>query len=255
MKVEPNCSGIKGRIDSRKQRSISDPHYRSMSNFSRTTSISMFGFPRHEMQSVNEEQPRTRIEKILEPLRVESSEDAVASTIPMNLKSMSVSEVSESAYSTIRREKSFRSKRMSPAPSIMIDLVVGNPAAVMYDYFATHPEEVNIHEGEHVLVERLDDGSGWTLVSKSGLQGIVPTAYIKGLVPQASFSTLRQNSQHLDHGMAKVLYTFTKSDATELSVKEGDAIRVVQEDDGSGWIVATDGTSQGLLPANYVKTL
>jgi formin-binding protein 1 len=262
MKLAPNCSGIRGKIDSRKQRSVSDPYQRSMSNFSRAASISMMGMPRYELQSIYEEQPKSKIERIMEPLRVEHIEEIIPSIppTPTHLKSMSISDASEVGYNTLQREKSFQTRtptlsRISPSPGLCADLIVGSAAEVIYDYFATHPEEANIHEGEHVRVERLDDGSGWTLVSKSGITGIVPTSYIKGLVARESFSTLRQNSQILDHGMVKVLYTFTRSDSSELSVTEGAAIRVIKEDDGSGWILATDGKTQGLLPANYVKPL
>jgi hypothetical protein len=259
MKLAPNCSGIRGKIDSRKQRSVSDPYQRSMSNFSRATSVSMMGMPRYDLQSIYEEQPKSKIERIMEPLLVEHTEEVIPPT-PTHLKSRSISEASEMVSNTPQREKSFVTRtptlsRMSPSPALFTDLVVGNAAEVIYDYFATHPEELNIHEGEHVRIERLDDGSGWTLASKSGNTGIVPTSYIKGLVPRESFSTLRQSSQILDHGMAKVLYTFTRSDSSELSVTEGAAIRVIKEDDGSGWILATDGNTQGLLPANYVKPL
>ena len=116
-------------------------------------------------------------------------------------------------------------------------LYTGSPAQVLYDYFATNPEEINIHEGEHLIVIRtgmlpkrliLDDGTGWTLVNKAGITGIVPTTYIHCIPSDSSQSTLTQPQNH-DHGFGTALYTYTKNSSDELSVLAGDTIKIISE--------------------------
>jgi formin-binding protein 1 len=53
---------------------------------------------------------------------------------------------------------------------------------------------------------------------------------------------------------AKVLFDFTASSPFEVSVTEGSTVRVVEEDDGSGWAKVDNGQGgKGLVPATYIQ--
>ncbi|KTW26265.1 uncharacterized protein T551_03564 [Pneumocystis jirovecii RU7] len=62
-------------------------------------------------------------------------------------------------------------------------------------------------------------------------------------------------SSVFDKQIAKVLYNYVSTSTSELSVKEGDEIIVLEKDDGSGWITARLGSQEGIVPTSYVKMI
>ncbi|EMR11606.1 hypothetical protein PNEG_00047 [Pneumocystis murina B123] len=74
-------------------------------------------------------------------------------------------------------------------------------------------------------------------------------------------TTMLMNQSHIslssssEKQIAKVLYNYVSGSNTELSVKEGDEIIVLEKDDGSGWITARLGSQEGIVPTTYVKML
>jgi formin-binding protein 1 len=51
-----------------------------------------------------------------------------------------------------------------------------------------------------------------------------------------------------------VVFDFTATSPFELSIVEGAAVDVLEEDDGSGWVkVADDRGGKGLVPASYIE--
>ncbi|KAI9465047.1 hypothetical protein BJY52DRAFT_1184087 [Lactarius psammicola] len=61
-------------------------------------------------------------------------------------------------------------------------------------------------------------------------------------IPEAEFPIVR------------VIYDFTPTSPFELAVHEGATVRVVEEDDGSGWVkVVDEGGGRGLVPASYIE--
>ena len=52
---------------------------------------------------------------------------------------------------------------------------------------------------------------------------------------------------------ATVLYDFSKSNDSELSVVANDRVRVIQADDGKGWMMAEYRGQTGVIPANYCE--
>ncbi|KAG5519677.1 hypothetical protein PMAC_001833 [Pneumocystis sp. 'macacae'] len=62
-------------------------------------------------------------------------------------------------------------------------------------------------------------------------------------------------SSVFDKQIAKVLYNYVSTSSSELSVKEGDEIVVLEKDDGSGWITARLGSQEGIVPTSYVKMI
>ncbi|KAG4306321.1 hypothetical protein PORY_000309 [Pneumocystis oryctolagi] len=55
--------------------------------------------------------------------------------------------------------------------------------------------------------------------------------------------------------VAKVLYNYVSSSSTELSIKEGDEVVVLEKDDGCGWITVRLGSQEGIVPSSYIKIM
>lgn len=55
---------------------------------------------------------------------------------------------------------------------------------------------------------------------------------------------------------ARVVFEYTATSPYELSIGEGETVKVLEDDDGSGWIkVANKSGRKGLVPASYVKVV
>ena len=55
---------------------------------------------------------------------------------------------------------------------------------------------------------------------------------------------------------ARVVFEYTATSPYELSIGEGEAVKVLEEDDGSGWVkVANNSGGKGLVPASYVEVV
>ena len=53
---------------------------------------------------------------------------------------------------------------------------------------------------------------------------------------------------------ARVVFEYTATSPYELSIGEGETVKVLEEDDGSGWVkVANNTGGKGLVPASYVE--
>lgn len=49
-------------------------------------------------------------------------------------------------------------------------------------------------------------------------------------------------------------FEYTATSPYELSIDEGETVKVLEEDDGSGWVkVANNSGGKGLVPASYVE--
>jgi hypothetical protein len=52
------------------------------------------------------------------------------------------------------------------------------------------------------------------------------------------------------------MFEYTSTSPYELSISEGETVKVLEEDDGSGWIkVAKNSGGKGLVPASYVEVV
>ncbi len=51
----------------------------------------------------------------------------------------------------------------------------------------------------------------------------------------------------------RAIYSYEAASSAELTIKEGDSVTVLEEDDGSGWIKVKTNGSEGLVPATYVE--
>lgn len=134
-------------------------------------------------------------------------------------------------------------------------------AKVLYSYDATTDDEATIREGDQVAVIEVDDGSGWTGIKQAnGSQGLVPTSYLEMINTVSSNDSQKKKGPAVapKRGAKKVSYMIAQYDydaqgSDELTVRAGDKIQIISEDQGDGW---TEGELQGmsgLFPTQYAK--
>jgi len=76
------------------------------------------------------------------------------------------------------------------------------------------------------------------------------------LAPSASLFTQSSllTTSEAEFPVVRVIYDFTPTSPFELAVHEGATVRVIEEDDGSGWIKVVDEEGgRGLVPASYIE--
>jgi hypothetical protein len=159
MKVAPTCTGAKGMIKY-KRRSVSE------------------SFPKEYLPQVDISKTSVEVKEVLVN---EKNEDGILNQIDQTTllddKPPEHSDVDKVDVKAVKQDISLDADRtiiselhhnISFTTSevgkkiIVNDLHPGSLAQVLYDYFATNPEDVNIHEGEHVIIvkkgnERMPD--------------------------------------------------------------------------------------------------
>lgn len=74
--------------------------------------------------------------------------------------------------------------------------------------------------------------------------------------PMPSSPVQHNASPHVEgmNRLARAIFGFAASSSFELNVKEGAVVRVLEEDDGSGWVKVADSDGEkGLVPATYLE--
>ncbi|CEP09015.1 hypothetical protein [Parasitella parasitica] len=61
------------------------------------------------------------------------------------------------------------------------------------------------------------------------------------------------NARSASADYVRSIYTYDAQNIDELSIKEGDVLKLMEPDDGTGWITAQLGEQIGLVPANYIE--
>ncbi|KII86660.1 hypothetical protein PLICRDRAFT_55576 [Plicaturopsis crispa FD-325 SS-3] len=81
--------------------------------------------------------------------------------------------------------------------------------------------------------------------TSSSLRSVpTPSSFVKSEVVQPQ----------QEYPSARMLFDFSATSPFELSISEGTAVSVLEEDDGSGWVKVADGRGgKGLVPASYVE--
>ncbi|KAF8469405.1 hypothetical protein DFH94DRAFT_795809 [Russula ochroleuca] len=77
------------------------------------------------------------------------------------------------------------------------------------------------------------------------------------VAPTASFFTQPSllATPEAEFPVGRVIYDFTPTSPFELAVHEGASVRVIEEDDGSGWVkVVDEDGGRGLVPASYIES-
>lgn len=155
-------------------------------------------------------------------------------------------------------------------------MVVNGPAVkVLYDFQAEGPGEITVLAGDKLPLVEPDDGSGWVKV-RSGLDtGIVPSTYVEvlssGRGGQGTFGDTASmaSSEVAGAGTAPpapppsrgttstktltALYDFDGADLSQLSIRAGDKITVVEADPGNGWTTGELHGKKGIFPTNYAN--
>lgn len=157
MKVAPTCSGVKGVIRglrTKKSRSVSDPHRKAYTNNDDSFE--------HEKSSILDDsmvRNDTKASLRISQDTIIHQEKQVDTTVKEAIKETKIKETikekppsNEKTPPIQTKNESVVKEKVAVIEEEKTTLSVGCLAQVLYDYFATNPEEVNIHEGEHVIV-------------------------------------------------------------------------------------------------------
>lgn len=109
----------------------------------------------------------------------------------------------------------------------------------------------NVH-GNYKASEILQSPSSVVSISES--RSSVSTSSRKTPIPSSSVP--HNTSLHVEETrrLARAIFDFAASSSFELNVTEGTVVRVVEEDDGSGWVKVADSDGEkGLVPATYLE--
>ncbi|KIM26021.1 hypothetical protein M408DRAFT_330805 [Serendipita vermifera MAFF 305830] len=108
------------------------------------------------------------------------------------------------------------------------------------------------HTRSSLSLSKLEAFSESKMLSPTPKTAITPSA-----ATPSSFTTTAPPPQHEEHPTiwATVVFDFVASSPFEISVNEGTRVKVMEEDDGSGWIkIFKESTeTSGLVPASYLK--
>jgi hypothetical protein len=76
----------------------------------------------------------------------------------------------------------------------------------------------------------IDTGSGWTLITKDGISGVVPTTYLQPIKTAVidSNQTLDLDSEIHARFEGKAMYSFMKNNSEEMSLKSGQDVMILQ---------------------------
>ncbi|KAG1797773.1 uncharacterized protein HD556DRAFT_1233065, partial [Suillus plorans] len=109
----------------------------------------------------------------------------------------------------------------------------------------------NVH-GNYKASEILQSPSSAVSISES--RSSVSTSSRKTPIPSSSVPHNTLLHVEETHRLARAIFDFAASSSFELNVTEGTVVRVVEEDDGSGWVKVADSDGEkGLVPATYLE--
>ncbi|KAH3677624.1 hypothetical protein WICMUC_001727 [Wickerhamomyces mucosus] len=159
---------------------------------------------------------------------------------------------------SLLRSKSIKSSSTTTAPSSKTTTTTKIlQGTALYPYQSQGSDELSISSQEIFDIVEPDDGSGWTLINnKSGERGLVPTSYIsvesieKNIPPPVANS--RKSGKKIVY--ANVLFEYIAEDEGELTIKPGEKVEIISNDEGDGWtLVKNIGNNEGLVPSSYVE--
>lgn len=91
-----------------------------------------------------------------------------------------------------------------------------------------------------------------TLSNKSS----VTTSSVNSTPTPSSFIDSPSTISYSEIPKARVLYEYAATSPYELSVPDGTIVKILEEDDGSGWVKVDDGVGgKGLVPAAYIEMI
>ncbi|EEB09283.2 diacylglycerol binding protein Bzz1 [Schizosaccharomyces japonicus yFS275] len=140
----------------------------------------------------------------------------------------------------------FGDSSQTPADAAATSAAENETVQVLYDYVGTTDDDLNVKEGQMVVILQPDDGTGWVRARSGSAEGLVPASYLD-LPGQASVAQ--------DESYVRALYDYTAQTDLEISLQAGDVIRVIQRDSGNGWSEGELDGRIGQFPANYVEDI
>lgn len=150
---------------------------------------------------------------------------------------------------------------------------------MLYAYSRQQNGELSVNEGEELVLVSPDDGTGWLIARKnSGEEGLVPASYaeiihnIRAVPSIASVSTSATNDSRATaskkkgpavapkRGAKKIrymiaLYNYDAQTEEEITVRQGDKIMVIEDDQGDGWTEGELNGMRGVFPTSYAKDI
>jgi len=94
------------------------------------------------------------------------------------------------------------------------------------------------------------ESSSTTALSRSSSRASTTVAPTASFFTQPSLLTTPET----EFPVVRVIYDFTPTSPFELAVHKGASVRVIEEDDGSGWVkVVDEDGDRGLVPASYIE--
>eukprot|EP01121_Diplochlamys_sp_Union-15-3_P007973 TRINITY_DN2075_c0_g1_i1.p1 TRINITY_DN2075_c0_g1~~TRINITY_DN2075_c0_g1_i1.p1 ORF type:complete len:337 (-),score=75.64 TRINITY_DN2075_c0_g1_i1:91-1101(-) len=133
-------------------------------------------------------------------------------------------------------------KREEVKPQLMVRSI--------YDYDATEDNELSMKEGDIITLLYQDETGWWEGRNSQGKVGIFPSNFVEMIGNESKKPT----GPIAPDTKCKVLYDYTAEDETELTINEGDILRIQHEEEG--WYFGTNERGQsGNFPSNYVTLL
>eukprot|EP00118_Oscarella_pearsei_P007595 m.37746 g.37746 ORF g.37746 m.37746 type:complete len:1817 (+) comp32442_c0_seq2:33-5483(+) len=122
----------------------------------------------------------------------------------------------------------------------------------IYDYAATHTDELTLAVGDRItVVERQDDG--WWKGTSADKSGWFPASYVTPVDARSDRdSGIGENEE--EGTEYKVVFPFNARRNDELTLKEDDVVLVFETAD-SGWWRGSVGTREGWFPGSHVEPL
>ncbi|EPX70515.1 diacylglycerol binding protein Bzz1 [Schizosaccharomyces octosporus yFS286] len=124
---------------------------------------------------------------------------------------------------------------------------------LLYDFTGTQEGVLSASQGQTFTLLEPDNGSGWISARIGGLDGLLPSTYVE-LENNAAGST-NGTVETANEQYVKAAFDYEAQSELEITIREGDVIRVTQRDAGNGWSEGTLHGITGQFPANYVEDI
>eukprot|EP01125_Pyxidicula_operculata_P012445 TRINITY_DN4082_c0_g1_i1.p1 TRINITY_DN4082_c0_g1~~TRINITY_DN4082_c0_g1_i1.p1 ORF type:complete len:461 (-),score=154.50 TRINITY_DN4082_c0_g1_i1:91-1473(-) len=116
----------------------------------------------------------------------------------------------------------------------------------IYEYVATEDNELSFGEGEVIILLEKDESGWWRGRNSKGEEGVFPSNFVEPKGQSSTSGTVEINADFV------ALYDYDAEDPTELTIKEGEVLHVLNETDG--WYYGSN--KEGVLgsfPSNFVE--
>ncbi|XP_067944164.1 uncharacterized protein [Watersipora subatra] len=181
--------------------------------------------------------------------------------------SISTEETSQKLADEIEKRLRFGASKGKKEKRINSSRGMSNQAIARCSYDCGGEElHINLVEGEVVTVVAEDPGHGWTeVITSQKKSGLVPTAYLDSsrrvltpstpATPATPERVLGASCEPLIISIRFALYAFSAQDRdTCINMGEAEEIRIIREDDGSGWTeVINSSGARGHVPTSYLS--